>query len=63
MSFISPFPPNKPVEGILEITPLGLVFYVKNYTDWDLLGSRLKGEEPLSPADIFRYGYEVGCSK
>lgn len=29
---------------------------------WDLVGARMKGEDPLSKKDIFRYGYEVeGC--
>lgn len=59
ITFINAFPPSKPIDGILEITPPGLVFYVRNYTNWDLLGSRLRGEEPLSPYDIFRYGFQV----
>ncbi|KAJ8927981.1 hypothetical protein NQ314_019509 [Rhamnusium bicolor] len=45
--------------GLEEITPAGLVFYVRNFTNWDLVGSRMKGEEPVPPLEMVRYGYEA----
>ncbi|XP_026482598.1 LOW QUALITY PROTEIN: 2-hydroxyacylsphingosine 1-beta-galactosyltransferase-like [Ctenocephalides felis] len=60
VTLLSAFPPtgdNAPA-GLHEITPAGLVFYVKNYTDWDLVGARMRGEEPVSAWDIMRYGFE-----
>ncbi|KAK5643370.1 hypothetical protein RI129_007215 [Pyrocoelia pectoralis] len=59
ISFISAFPADFILPGLEEITPPGLVFYVKNFTDWDLVGSRMRGEEPVHPLDMLRYGYEV----
>lgn len=59
ITFISAFPPDFFVPGLEEITPTGLVFYVKNFTNWDLVGARMRGEEPVHPIDMIRYPYEV----
>lgn len=47
------------MNGLYEITPAGLVEYIQNYTNWDLLGSRMSGEMPISVWDGFRYAFEV----
>lgn len=62
ITFINAFPADFYMEGLEEITPAGLVFYVKNYTNWDLLGARMRGEEPVHPLDVLRYPYEVGVN-
>ncbi|KAJ8915904.1 hypothetical protein NQ315_015518 [Exocentrus adspersus] len=59
VTFISAFPADFLLPGLEEITPAGLVFYVKNFTNWDLVGNRMKGEEPVPPLDMVRYGYEA----
>lgn len=59
VTFINAFPPDFLMSGLEEITPAGLVFYVKNFTNWDLVGARMRGEEPVHPFDMIRYGYEV----
>lgn len=63
ITFFSAFPPDFHIDGLEEITPERLVSYVKTFTDWDLVGARMRGEEPVAPLDIIRYGYEVrkGC--
>jgi hypothetical protein len=46
--------------GAEEICPEALVEYVHDFTkDWDLLGSRIRGEPPISPWRAMLYGYEV----
>lgn len=59
ITFISPFPQDFVMDGLEEITPASLVFYVKNFTNWDLVGARMRGEEPVHPIDMMRYPYEV----
>nr|CAD7197007.1 unnamed protein product [Timema douglasi] len=59
VTFLNAFPPETVLEGLEEVTPPGLVFYVRNYTNWDLLGARLRGEEPVPPVDIMRYGFQA----
>lgn len=59
ITFISGFTADFMIPGVEEITPAGLVFYIKNFTNWDLLGARMRGEEPVSPLDIMRYPHEV----
>lgn len=63
ITFISAFPADFYVPGLEEITPTGLVFYVKNFTNWDLVGARMRGEEPVHPIDMLRYPYEVRLLK
>lgn len=58
VTFFNAFPPEHHDPWIEEINPDNLVFYVKNYTNWDLLGNRLRGEEAVPVTDILRYGYE-----
>lgn len=59
VTFISAFLPDFHVTGLEEITPVGLVFYVRNFTNWDLVGARMKGEEPVSPLNMVRYATEA----
>ncbi|GBP43541.1 2-hydroxyacylsphingosine 1-beta-galactosyltransferase [Eumeta japonica] len=59
VTFLSAFPPDFHVQGLEEIAPESLVSYVKSFTDWDLVGARIRGEEPVAPFDIIRYGYEA----
>lgn len=59
ITFLSAFPPDFYLEGLEEITPAGLVFYVRNFTNWDLLGARMRGEDPLHILDILRFPYQV----
>jgi hypothetical protein len=62
VTFLNAFPPDSEVAGLEEITPLNLVFYVRNYTNWDLLGVRMSGSEAVPPADVLRYAYYVSNS-
>ncbi|XP_063385415.1 UDP-glucosyltransferase 2 [Cydia fagiglandana] len=59
VTFMSAFPPDFHIQGLEEIAPEGLVSYVRNYMTYDLVGARMRGEEPLPVKDIFRYGYEA----
>ncbi|XP_047998048.1 UDP-glucosyltransferase 2 [Leguminivora glycinivorella] len=59
VTFMSAFPPDFHIQGLEEIAPEGLVSYVRNYMTHDLVGARMRGEEPLPVKDIFRYGYEA----
>lgn len=61
VTFLSGFPADFSVTGLQEISPAGLVEYIQNYTNWDLLGSRMRGEMPVSFWDVFRYPLEVLC--
>ncbi|XP_017840719.1 2-hydroxyacylsphingosine 1-beta-galactosyltransferase [Drosophila busckii] len=58
ITFLSGFPADFHVEGLHEVTPAMLVDYIQNYTNWDLLGSRMKGEMPIKPWDGIRYAFE-----
>lgn len=59
ITFINAFPPDFDLAGLEEITPAGLVFYVKNFTNWDLVGARMRGEDPVPPLDMLRFASEV----
>nr|ASX94000.1 UDP-glycosyltransferase UGT50A4 [Zygaena filipendulae] len=59
VTFLSAFPPDFHIEGLEEIAPEGLVSYVRSFMSWDLVGARMRGEDPLPLKDIFRYGYEA----
>lgn len=56
---MSAFPPDFHISGLEEFAPEGLVSYVRNYMSSDLVGARMRGEEPLSVMSVLRYGYEV----
>ncbi|XP_041450335.1 UDP-glucosyltransferase 2 isoform X2 [Drosophila obscura] len=58
ITFLSGFPADFHIEGLQEVTPAGLVEYIQNYTNWDLLGSRMAGEMPIKPWDGIRYAFE-----
>lgn len=59
MTFLSGFPADFAHNGLHEITPAGLVDYIHNYTNWDLVGARMRGDLPISLWDVIRYGFEV----
>ncbi|CAH2090189.1 unnamed protein product [Euphydryas editha] len=59
ITLISPFQPDFHLEGLEEIIPEGLAAFVRGYMTFDLVGARMKGEEPLPYMDIIRYGYEA----
>lgn len=59
VTFISAFPADFHMQGLEEITPAGLVFYVRNYTNWDLVGSKMRGEEPVPMEKVVDFGYRV----
>jgi len=59
ITFISGFPADINIEGLEEVAPAGLVEYIHNYTNWDLLGARMAGEMPIKPWDGLRYAFEV----
>jgi hypothetical protein len=59
VTFLNGFPPDFSIDGLHEITPAGLVNYIQNYTNWDLLGARMRGDLPLGVWDVLRYGFEV----
>lgn len=59
ITFISAFPPDFHIAGLEEIAPEGLVSYVKGFMSQDLVGAKMRGEEPVPVGDILRYGYEA----
>ncbi|XP_034832850.1 UDP-glucosyltransferase 2 isoform X2 [Maniola hyperantus] len=59
ITLISPFSPDFHIEGLEEIVPEGLASFVRGYMTFDLVGARMRGEEPLPYKDIIRYGYEA----
>lgn len=63
ITFINAFPADFDLQGLEEITPAGLVFYVRNFTNWDLVGARMRGEDPVPPLDMIRYASEVSNNK
>lgn len=59
VTFLSGFPADNAQAGLEEITPIGLVEYISNYTTYDLLGARLRNQMPISVWDALRYPVEV----
>lgn len=59
ITFVNAFPTDSPNSLIDEINPTNLVLYIKNFTNWDLLGPKLRGQMPVPIIDIFKFGYEV----
>lgn len=59
ITFLNGFPSDFHINGLHEVTPAGLVEYIQNYTNWDLLGARMSGEMPISIWDGVRYAFEV----
>jgi len=49
---------EEPPPGLEEITPSNFVDYVRNYTNWDLVGARIRGEEPVPWSRVLAYTYE-----
>ncbi|KAL1489744.1 hypothetical protein ABEB36_013679 [Hypothenemus hampei] len=59
ITFINAFPSDFYMEGLEELTPTSYVVYVRNFTNWDLVGARIKGEEPVPLLDMIKFGYEA----
>ncbi|CAG9762358.1 unnamed protein product [Ceutorhynchus assimilis] len=59
ITFLSAFPSDFYMEGLEEVTPSSYVVYVRNFTNWDLVGSRMRGEEPVPFLDMIKFGYEA----
>ncbi|XP_055389868.1 UDP-glucosyltransferase 2 [Condylostylus longicornis] len=58
ITFLNGFTPDFSLNGLHEITPSGLVDYIHNYTNWDLLGARMAGKMPVSAWDVLRYPFQ-----
>lgn len=59
VTFINAFPTEVQNSLIEEINPTNLVLYIRNFTNWDLLGPKMKGELPVPVIDVFKFGYQV----
>ncbi|CAK1542973.1 unnamed protein product [Leptosia nina] len=59
ITLISAFSPDFHIEGLEEIAPEGLASFIRSYMSLDLVGARMRGEEPLPYTDIIRFGYEA----
>lgn len=59
VTFLSGFPSDFSVNGLQEVTPAGLSEYIQNYTNWDLVGTRMEGKLPYTMWDIIRYSFQV----
>ncbi|ETN60417.1 hypothetical protein AND_007961 [Anopheles darlingi] len=59
VTFLNGFPADFTFNGLQEVTPSGLVEYIRNYTNWDLLGARMRGDLPLSVWDVFRFPWQI----
>ncbi|KAH8311526.1 hypothetical protein KR044_006711 [Drosophila immigrans] len=59
ITFVNGFQADFHVDGLVEVTPKRLVQYIRNYTDWDLVGARYAGQAPLSILDAMRYPIEA----
>ncbi|XP_073845753.1 UDP-glycosyltransferase family 50 member B3 isoform X2 [Musca autumnalis] len=58
ITFLNGFPSDFHIDGLHEVTPSGLVEYIQNYTNWDLVGARMSGEMPISVWDGIRYAFQ-----
>lgn len=59
VTFMNAFPEEILDPLVEEINPANLVLYIRNYTDWDLLGRKLSGQMPVSIVNAFKFGYQV----
>jgi hypothetical protein len=59
ITFISAFKPDFHIEGLEEIAPEGLATYVKKFMSQDLVGNKMRGEEPMPFKEIVKFSYEV----
>ncbi|XP_050677688.1 UDP-glucosyltransferase 2 [Leptidea sinapis] len=59
ITLVSAFPADFHINGLEEIAPEALVSYIRGYMALDLVGARMRGEEPLPYKDIIRFGYEA----
>lgn len=58
VTMVSAFPPAQ-TSPLREVAPLNLVLYVRNFTNWDLLGPKLRGEDAVAVLDMVKYSYQV----
>lgn len=59
ITFLNGFQADFQIEGLVEITPMSFVQYIQNYTNWDLLGRRMRNQQPVPIFDVLRYPIEV----
>jgi hypothetical protein len=59
VTFLHGFPSDNPVDGLHEITPLRLVNYLKNLSNWDLIGGRREHLHTLDFWKILEFEIEV----
>ncbi|XP_075159077.1 UDP-glucuronosyltransferase 2A1-like [Haematobia irritans] len=59
VTFLNGFKPDFQMDGLKEITPLPLVEYIDNFTDWDLVGARYAQNAPVSVWQALRYPAEA----
>ncbi len=59
ITFVSGFIAYVNENGLHEVSPTGLVNYIQNFTNWDLVGARMRGDLPVSVWDVMRYPIEV----
>ncbi|XP_037036898.1 UDP-glucosyltransferase 2 [Bradysia coprophila] len=59
ITFLSGFIADVNEIGLHEVTPTGLVNYIQNFTNWDLVGARMRGDLPVSVWDVMRYPIEA----
>ncbi|XP_061395075.1 UDP-glucuronosyltransferase 2A1-like [Musca vetustissima] len=59
VTFLSGFKADFHIDGLKEITPMHLVHYIQNYTDWDLVGARYAHKRPVPVWQALRYPAEA----
>lgn len=60
VTFMNAFPTDNHSPFVHEIYPTNLVLYIENFTNWDLLGPKMKGRRmPIPITDVFKFGYQV----
>lgn len=59
ITLLSGFESDLYIEGLQEVAPTKLVDYIRNYTDWDLVGARYAGKSPLTLWKALEYPAEV----
>ncbi|KAM7360680.1 UDP-glucuronosyltransferase 2C1-like [Cochliomyia hominivorax] len=58
ITFVNGFKQDFHMKGLKEVTPNRLVNYINNFTDWDLVGTRLANKAPIPIWQALRYPAE-----
>lgn len=59
MTLLSGYPAESPTKGLEEIIPMKLVKVVKDYEEYDYLGTRIRNEFVRNIKDGFNFALEV----